>query len=128
MWLRRIARERRARKWKSTRQWQKAQREKRRLEKQLGILKDFLEPDDRINVSGICFDVYLLRDRYRGEPNLHFEFGRKIKGQKELVRDFPERDLDALVVAIQVAARYRSAFVSKNGSRRSVKGSDPARS
>ena len=113
MWLRKIAREKRARKWKSTREWQQAQREKRKLEKRLGILKQRLEPDRRINVNGICLDVHVIRDRYRGGPRYHFEFGRKVSGDKDLDQDYGEHDLDALINAVQCA----KTFASKNGSR-----------
>ena len=116
MWIRKIARERRARTWKSNRKWQQAQREKRKLEKRLGILRERLEPDDRFNVNGICIDVHVIRNRYRSEPEFRFEFGRKESKDRSLGHDFGERDLEALIDAVQCAIEYRSHVASKNGS------------
>ena len=117
MWLRKIAREQRARKWKSTRKWRKAQREKRELEKRLGLLRKRLKADQCFNVNGIRIDVHVIRNRYRSDPEFHFEFGRKEAKDRSLGRDFGERDLDALITAVQLAKRYRSYFASKNGLR-----------
>ena len=117
MWLRTIAREKRARKWKSTRKWQEAKREKRKLEKRLGIVRDRLEADQRFNVNGICFDVHVIRSRYRNDLEFRFEFGRKEGKDRSLGHDFGEHDLDALITAVQYAKRYRSYFASQNGSR-----------
>ena len=117
MWLRKIAREKRARKWTSTRKWQQAQREKRKLEQRLGLLRDRLEADQRFNVDGICISVHVIRNRYRNDPEFRFEFGRKEAKDRSLGHDFGERDLDALSNAVQLAKRYRGYFASQNGSR-----------
>ena len=118
MWLRMIARERRARKWKSTRQWQKAQGEKRKLEKRLGRLREQLEPDVRLNVKGISVGVHVIRGRFHSDPEFRFEFGRKEGKDRPLGHDFGERDLDALIDAVRVAKQCRRHFVSQNGSLR----------
>jgi hypothetical protein len=113
-----IARERRARKWKSTRQWQNAQREKRKLEKRLGRLKEALKPDDDFNVEGIMVGVHVIRGRFQGGREFRFEFGRKEARDRHLAHDFGERDLDVLIEAVRRAKVYRSRFVSQNGSLR----------
>lgn len=68
-------------------------------------------------MDGIRIDVHVIRNRYRSAPEFRFEFGRKEAKDRAPEHDFGERDLDALITAVQLAKRYRSYFASKNGSR-----------
>ena len=104
-----IARERRRKKWKSTRKFQKARKQKQRLESELGKLKKRLEPDQTHNVDGILVAVHTCRGRYRDEIEFRFEFDRK-DAFGGPASDFGMSDLETLIKAIRATeVQYRRA-------------------
>ena len=117
--FRAIMRERRRNAWKSQRKWQKAVRTKQRLEEQLRKASEYAEPDRWHNIAGVMIGVHVLRDRYRGQ-SYRFEFCRKDDAQKKPPRDFGEHDLQALVKAVEAAAKYRKFVETQERSRRST--------
>lgn len=109
----RIARERRKKGWKSRRKWQKAQRIKRREEERLRKSREYATPDHQFNVDGVVVSVHELRNRFRGPVEYRFEFHRKDGPNKQLASDFGDQDLDVLIKAITISARYREIIHKK---------------
>jgi hypothetical protein len=62
--------------WRSVSAYQKAQRERLRLEKQLGRLKERLEPDYYLHHQGVRVAVHTIRNR-GGQFAYRFEFQTK---------------------------------------------------
>ena len=125
--FRSILRESRRRKWKSTRKWQKAKRKQQRLEDQLQKAREVAEPDRWFNAKGLVVGVHVLRNRYRGTEEYRFEFFRKDGTRYPFASDFGERDLDALIYAIQCAKRYRD-YVAVRNPLREIKDRNKAKS
>ena len=114
----RIAKELRQKRSRSAKKWQRAQDKKRRLERKLGKIEEQLKADLTLNCHGVLIAIHHLRSPY-GKEDYRFQFFRKER--RGTATDFGEADLEALIVAIKAAIKYRTMAthmawnLSKNG-------------
>jgi hypothetical protein len=102
--------------WKSKRRFERALRDKRRLEK----IQEELKPTDVFHNGGVAVKVHAVRT-FRGTKEFFYEFGRYETDRnrfffKQVLSEF---DLDDLEEAVREAKSYKQVATGIHETRRS---------